>query len=433
MRIGLMHFRVGENDGVSLEMDKCKTVLEKMGHEVLYIAGELNGLPGIRIPSISMKNETNQWIHSNAFENLSISEEKFIKLFEDYVSRIYEELRNSLPEIEMLIVHNILSLGFNLAAAVAITKYAMDRNIKLLCHHHDFYWEREKYSKPQTTYVRELLDKYFPPKEANIFHITINKLSRDELKLRKSVDSIVIPNVFDFEQRDWVIDDYNKDLRKTLGIDGREIVILHATRIVERKAIEIAMDFVEEFAKIAGHTVHFVLAGFPEPESMGYYEKLKRKSEKMSFRTYFAHDMIKYKRHVDENGRKFYSLWDFYAIADAITYTSVLEGWGNQLIEAVFARKPLVIYEYPVYKSDIAPLGFKFISLSDKAVYNQEEQLYETDVDILRERASELKKLLSNPNHLHKIVQHNFEIGKEFLSLKSLQRHFEKVFRLCDT
>ena len=39
MRIALAHFRVGETDGVSLEMDKWKMQLEKMGHTCVYIAG----------------------------------------------------------------------------------------------------------------------------------------------------------------------------------------------------------------------------------------------------------------------------------------------------------------------------------------------------------------------------------------------------------
>ena len=39
MKIALAHFRVGETDGVSLEMDKWAKVLERMGHTVVYISG----------------------------------------------------------------------------------------------------------------------------------------------------------------------------------------------------------------------------------------------------------------------------------------------------------------------------------------------------------------------------------------------------------
>jgi len=57
MKIGLMHFRVGETDGVSLEMFKWKVVLERMGHTVFLIAGETGKLGFLKIPSISYRNK----------------------------------------------------------------------------------------------------------------------------------------------------------------------------------------------------------------------------------------------------------------------------------------------------------------------------------------------------------------------------------------
>jgi hypothetical protein len=429
MKIGLVHFRVGENDGVSLEMDKWKKVLERMGHEVVYVAGDLNGLPGIHIPSISMRNDTNFLIHSLAFEKLSVDERSFVKIFEEYVSKIYKELDDNLPELDLIIVHNILSLGFNLAAAVAITNYVREHKIKLLVHHHDFYWERERYSRPQCQYVRKILDDYFPPKGEGIFHITINTLARNELIRRKNISSTVVPNVFDFDQPGWVIDDYNKDLKTTLGINENDLVILHATRIVERKAIEIAMDFVEEFSRLENRPIHFVLAGFPEKESMVYYEKLIKKSQKLSYKVHFANEIIKNSRYISSDGKKYYSLWDTYAISDAVTYTSVLEGWGNQLIEAVFARKPLIIFEYPVYKSDIAPLGFEFISLSDKAIYDNKDGFFKVERPVLTKAAISLKELISDPNLLESQVKRNFEIGKKYLSLDSLKGYVGSILR----
>ncbi|HEY8542092.1 MAG TPA: glycosyl transferase family 1, partial [Pseudothermotoga sp.] len=143
MRIALVHFRAGQTDGVSLEMEKWKTVLEKMGHDVFYVAGELNQIDGIKIPSLSMENPTNLWIHKNAFEGLSVDQETFIKVFEECVFQIKKELEMANLSVDLLIVNNVLSLGFNLAAAVAITEYARSRKIKIIGHHHDFYWERE--------------------------------------------------------------------------------------------------------------------------------------------------------------------------------------------------------------------------------------------------------------------------------------------------
>ncbi len=344
-------------------------------------------------------------------------------MFEQYVLQIQEELETEVPPVDLLIVNNILSLGFNLAAAVAITEYAKKKKIKIVGHHHDFYWERERYSSPKSHFVQEILKDYFPPD--GILHITINSLAQKELFKRKKIDSIVVPNVFDFDQPEWLIDDYNKGLKEELGISEKDLVILHATRIVQRKAIEIAMDFVEQFCKTAPGKVHFVVAGFFEDESKDYYERLISKAKKMSYQTHFAFGKVKSVRFV--NFEKYYSLWDMYAISDAVTYTSIIEGWGNQLIEAVFSKKPLVVFEYPVYKADIAPLGFDFISLGDRVFYDQSEGLYKVDVDVLEKAAKKLSELLFDKKALSENVQKNFEIGKRHLSLQSLQQHLQKI------
>ncbi|HRV38405.1 MAG TPA: glycosyl transferase family 1, partial [Fervidobacterium sp.] len=229
MKIGLMHYRVGETDGVSLEMEKWKTVLELMGHDVHFIAGELNGMDGFQVPSLGMDNQKNLLIHSNAFESLETPLDQLKEMFNSYVVEIEKELM-VLPKFDVLIVNNVLSLGYNLAASVAVTDYVAKTGTFLITHNHDFYWERERYSKPTNNFVAEVLERYFPPNLKNSKHLTINKIARDELRRRRGIDSTVVPNVFDFDQDEWKLDDYNGDLRKRLGIPNEDIVVLHATR-----------------------------------------------------------------------------------------------------------------------------------------------------------------------------------------------------------
>jgi glycosyltransferase involved in cell wall biosynthesis len=429
MKIALVHFRAGFTDGVSLEMEKWKTVLEELGHEVIYVAGEFDQAQGVEIPSLSMNDATNLWIHKNAFEKLTVDERTFEDAFDACVERIKSELKN-LPKLDLLIINNIFSLGFNLAAAVALTEFVREKNLKVIAHNHDFYWERERYSTPQCECVKRTLEEYFPPKDGLILHVTINRLAQEELRRRKNIDSVVVPNVFDFNQPVWRIDEYNRDLTSVLGISEDDLVVLHATRIVPRKAIEIAMDLVACLSEKVEKNVHFVLAGFPEMESQEYYRKIVKKAESMPYETHFAFEMVRSERFV--NDRKYYSLWDMYGICNVITYTSILEGWGNQLIEAVFAKKPLVVFEYPVYKSDIAPLGFQFISLGDTAHYDENEGLYRLDVQRLDDAARRLKQLLCDPERLSEIVEKNFQIGRTHLSLERLKLLLENILKQID-
>jgi len=70
MKIGLLHFRVGETDGVSLEMEKWKTVLQRSGHEVFYVAGSLGNQKGFEIPLLAYEEPRNLEIKKLAFESL---------------------------------------------------------------------------------------------------------------------------------------------------------------------------------------------------------------------------------------------------------------------------------------------------------------------------------------------------------------------------
>ncbi|AEH51679.1 glycosyltransferase family 4 protein [Pseudothermotoga thermarum] len=432
MKIGLCHFRAGFTDGVSLEMEKFKKVLEKMGHTVFYIAGDFGNVEGFRVESLSMKNERNLWIHRNAFEKLQVSEQVFVEYFNDYVAQIERELEEKIPQLDLIFVNNIFSLGFNLAGAVAVFNFTRKNGIKTVSHNHDFYWERPRYSTPTFGFVVKILEKYFPPKEIEL-NLTINKIAQEELFKRKGINSIVVPNVFDFDQDPWVLDEYNNDLRDVLGIDKDSLFVLHATRIVPRKAIEIAMDFAKELQQISQKQVNFVIANFYEDESIDYYKRLAEKAESMPFKTHFAFDLVRTERFT--NGRKYYSLWDMYANADLVTYTSVAEGWGNQLIEAVFAKKPLVVFEYPVYITDIKPLGFEFFSLGDYASLDH-EGFWTVPKERLRKTAQEVTDVLSNKVELSRIVEKNFEIGKRNLSLTNLAEYLnmilEKLNLPCD-
>ncbi|GAI89611.1 unnamed protein product, partial [marine sediment metagenome] len=67
------------------------------------------------------------------------------------------------------------------------------------------------FSHPTCDFVRKVLEEYYPPKDDFISHVVINSIVQNELKVRRNLDSIIIPNVFDFDEKLWGVDDYNKD------------------------------------------------------------------------------------------------------------------------------------------------------------------------------------------------------------------------------
>ncbi len=64
-----------------------------------------------------------------------------------------------------------------------------------------------------------------------------------------------------------------------------------------------------------------------------------------------------------DDRRKLYSLWDTYPHADLVTYPSLIEGFGNALLETIYFRLPALVNRSAVYTADIGPLGFQFAEI----------------------------------------------------------------------
>ena len=446
MNIALCHYRVGETDGVSLEMDKWKKVLENMGHKVYFIAGSTGTSDGYVIPEMNYRFTEDLKIERNAYLKLEDyqDEDELIRAIRKQTLKIEEGLKKFLIEnkIDLIVPNNILSLGRSIPTAMAFANVIKELGIRCIGHHHDFYWERDNFSQPTCNFVRKALEEYYPPKVDLISHVVINSIVQKELKMRKNLDSIIIPNVFDFDEKLWEVDNYNKDFREKLGIKDNDILILQATRVTNRKAIELAIDVVgemqkEENSKIleeaklyngqsfkGNSRIVLVLVGMIETAD-DYIERLKTKAEESNVELLFVNNLIEHSRCV-KNDNKIYSLWDTYVFADIITYPSIQEGWGNQFLEGLFAKKPMLVFEYDVYKEDIKRKGFKVISLRDK--YELDKYgLAKVDKKIIKRAAGECIKLLIDKDYREKMVEKNLQLGREFFSYESLETKLKMI------
>ena len=434
-------------DGVSLEIEKWKNVLEKIGHTVYLLAGEAPNLDATIIPKLRFDHPEINKIYNNSFHFLSdFSSEgalcqEIYKIAVQIEEKIYSFIRKF--SIDLLDVENVWSLPLNIPAAIALFRVIKSTGIEAISHHHDFFWERSHFDHPTCKAIKEIMVTYFPPKNKLITHTVINTLARDELKKRREIHSLVIPNIFDFEGPEWKIDDYNDDFKEALGLSPKDIVILQATRVISRKGIELAIDLVKELAK-PDNLLLLKEKGFYDKreidekskvvlvlpnliEDMEYFKLIKDKIKKKNIDALFIGDMVGTKRKM-KNNRKIYSLWDTYLFADLVTYPSLYEGWGNQFLEAIKAKLPIVVFEYEVYKRDIKPNGFKVISLGDKLKGKDVQGLCKIDSSIIKRAASEVIKVLTDLPYRKKIVEYNFNLGRKLYSITALTKYLEPLF-----
>jgi len=430
-KIAIVHYRVGRTDGVSLEIDKRKYILEQMGYEVKLISGGVqNGADHI-IEELEFERPEIVEIRERSFAYFKREHVSEVEIMQTifFIAQAIEKKflkYHAKEQFDAMLIHNVFSLALHLPASLAFTNIINKLKIPVVATHHDFYWERERFQIPINDFIKEFLEKYVPPKHENITHVCINTLAQKRLKKRTGINAKVLPDVFDFEQEQWAKDAYNKDFLERIGVKQNDLIVLQATRIVERKGIELAIHFVKELEKhkykligkilYNGKTITkdsdvvLVLAGYPERFALPYLEKLKKEIKRTGIKVKFVYDMIDVERSLVD-GNKIYSLWDAYVFADIVTYPSLWEGWGNQFIEAVFAKKPIVVFEYPVFKVDIKSEGYFVISLGEKITDRDEYGLVKIDTKKMKEVGENTVAFLLSQEILQKLNK-NFFIGK---------------------
>ncbi|RMG83097.1 MAG: glycosyltransferase [Chloroflexi bacterium] len=408
MRIGFIATRLAGVDGVSLETEKLVHVLERRGHECFYIAGELQdgGTQGVLVPEMHFKHPTAQAHHDAAFQTASPPASLFREIFEmaDYLrERLDSWVRDN--NIELIISQNASTIPMNLALGVAIRDLVERTRIPLICHNHDFYWERERFLVHG---IGDILDTAFPPDLEPVRHLVISTIAKRELYSRRGIRATYTPNVFDFQTPPPEPDSYTQSFRHEVGLSDDDIIILQPTRVVRRKAIEKAIELVK---KLNDERVILLITGYEGDETGGYGEWLLERAAQSGIRYKFIADYVDDVRG-EHNGHKVFTLWDIYPHARLITYPSVIEGFGNALIETVYFRKPFVVHTYPVYLADIRTAGIKAV---------------EFHYDITDEVVAQTRQLLDDDALCERIVEHNYQIGLKHFSYETLENTLEQV------
>ncbi len=412
MRIGFIATRLNGTDGVSLEVEKWAQVLQRLGHDIYYCAGELGGYAseGTLIPKLHFAHQSIFHLSQKAFASGDLVDAEQVC---DEIYLTADEIRAPLRafirlnKLDMIIVQNALTIPMNLPLGVSLTGLIAELGINTIAHHHDFYWERQRY---QTNTILDLLDTTFPAKLPSIQHITINTIAQQRLKARRGIESIVIPNVMDFAATPPHIDDYCANFRQAVGLKKEEPFILQPTRVIRRKGIEMAVELVHrlELAEPRLFITHR-----SDDEGLSYWLWLKREASVMGVQVELIDHMVKQQRS-KINGHKVYSLWDAYLHADLVTYPSEYEGFGNALLEAIYTGRLTIVNRYPVYNADIKPLGFEFIELNG----------FVDNTSVERAR-----QLIADPREVKRMADHNFAIAREHFSLEVLERLLVDVMK----
>ncbi len=429
--------KLGDVDGVSLEVDKWIDILTTEGHRVFTLCGSYAAAVKNVPPERQFTNEKLRFdsseqryfeklvfpylsqspTHLTAGQQETVVENLWLQ-GEDLGSGIYKRIQDN--TIDLIIAQNTNAMPMTLLGGIAVYKLATAYKVATIFHHHDFWWERSRFSQNR---IESLLNRIMPPSDLGTEHVVISSYSAHILRSLKRVAPFVIPNCEDFDNV-TVPDAYNRRFREDLGFSEDDILFVQPTRIVPRKRIE------DSISLVAGYTaahpelkerVKLVVSLYQGDEpDVHYIDRIKELAAQRDVPLFLISERVASVRGTDAEGRKLYTNRDVLVNADIVTYLPVWEGFGNAFLEAVACRVPVVVATYLVYKTDIKNAGFRSIEIRDD--YDDDGNLiipssvYETIHEALFDQAVRTD-----------MVETNFEIGKKEFGYATLSGKLRQV------
>ena len=436
-RIGFISTRFSGTDGVSLETEKWAAVLERLGHTCFYFSGQSDqpaersrvvpeaffGHPAIA--AIGNAAFDNEWgadelleyanpeihsIHTPAFYH-QIRPPRLTRRIHELAAYLKEQLYAFAREfrLELLVVENALTIPMNIPFGVALTEFIAETGFPTIAHHHDFYWERQRFL---VNCMADYLNMAFPPNLPSVHHVVINSLAAQQLSLRTGIAAMIIPNVMDFENPPAPPDDYAADVRSALGLAPGDLLFLQPTRVVQRKGIEHAIELTQRL----GLKARLVISHASGDEGNDYERRVRAFARLLDVPVNLVSDIIQDQRGLTPDGRKVYTLQDIYHHADLVTYPSTLEGFGNAFLEAIYFRRPIVVNNYSIFDVDIKPKGFRVV---------------EFDGYITEATVRQTRQVLADPELAREMVETNYRLGKRHYSYATLERRLQTLMAEC--
>jgi glycosyltransferase involved in cell wall biosynthesis len=403
-RIGFVSTRFHGTDGVTLEARKWAHVFQEQGHSCFWLGGLLDTPPAAShmVPEAFFNHPEVAALQAHLF-GMTTRTRAVSNRIQVLKERLKDELYRFIERfaVEVLVPQNILAIPMHVPFGLAFTEVIAETGLPTIAHHHDFAWERERFT---VCAVNDYLQSAFPPAIHGIEHVVINSMAQKELARRFGLGSTVIPNILDFETPPPGIDDYNRDLRREIHLADDDIFVLQPTRVVARKGIEHAIELVRQ---LKDSNVKLVFSHPAGDEGSAYMKLLRERIEDARVDVRFIDDRVGEVRGVSSEGRKVYTLFYIYPHADLVTYPSLYEGFGNAFLEAVYFRKPVVVNTYAVYARDIDPLGFKTIKMSQV---------------VSREVVEETRAVLRDSALREQWAETNYQLGLKYFSYAVARR-----------
>lgn len=276
---------------------------------------------------------------------------------------IYSYLREALKNFDVLIVHNVLSMHYNLPLTMALLRLAGDDIIRIVSWNHDSPYFYPDYPKHLDNHPWNIIKQ----SHSNIHYVVISESRRVQFGelYGDNKQQVVIPNGVD-PIRFFRLSPTTLRLIQEENFFRGDLLMVQPSRLHPRKNVELSIRVTAALQKRDIHARLLVSGAFDphEPESAEYHRKLKALSREMGLEK----DVLIMAEHTFRSGEHLTAnrliIRDLYLISDILFLPSLREGFGIPLLEAGMIKLPVVCSRIPPFE-EIGGEDVCFFELTD--------------------------------------------------------------------
>ena len=357
-RVGLLHYTcppiIG---GVETILYEQAARLSARGYPITILSGRGGPLPDPKAAKLVIIPELDSRETAVSAVREALDSGRVPTEFATLQADIRQRLSIELAELEVLIVHNALTLHFNLPLTAALWDLAGTSRARFISWVHDISWVNPIYRPWMHEGEPWDLLRRQHPRVRSIFVSTQRLQEWRELTGAALEATQVIPNGIDPAAL-LKLGPRATDLVARFGLISTDVVMLAPVRITKRKNLEWAIQAAAG-VRASGRSVQLLITGPPgphNPRSLEYVDELKRLTDELglqeSVRFLFEESLASGGNYAVDAA----TLSDLYMLSDIVVLPSISEGFGLPLAEAAVFRVPVVCTDLPAFR-EVAPDG----------------------------------------------------------------------------
>lgn len=453
IRLAEITFNCYGSDGVALQLKENADQQRRCNHQVFLCGGDVSES---NLPELDYQSEENidlqrRILNPDSNELADCGQALLVEI-DEKSQVIKEKLRAFLEKNQINVAHirNICSLPYlNLPASKAVYELIQEMpGLLFVLHHHDLSWEgpaAAHFNPPQEhSAIRALAEEVITPNFSNTRHIVINSIAAEALKKEKQVEAEIIPDGFNFDRQLIPID--QQKFREGLGLTENDLLVGMMTRVRINKSIELAIEIVAKLQEcrqsfenasngIGLNNRKFnqysqIVLVIPQGKDLDtvYFAQLEAYAKNLGVNLRFIGEQV-VSDTAYEVGCEKYPFYSTYQAMDLILYPPVHEGFGNQAIEAAWAKILLAMMGYPVAIRDIFPSNPAIISLgTPEQLEYTTEGLFAFKLEVIDQAIKEMIEVLTDSERLEAMIEENYHVFRDLCDIGNISQRYEEIY-----